>query len=75
MTAQPAGLSVLPGQRQEEVAMAWQRFSESAGSALVSAAAGRQELALVWQSSTFISSWCIRQPEAFAALLESGELD
>lgn len=75
MPVLPANLSTLPPSRQAIVALAWQRFTESASTELIAAALERPELVKVWQASEYVSSWCIRQQHAFCSLLQSGDLD
>ncbi len=55
--------------------LVWQRLTEVANDNEIKAAIGRPELPGVFSASDFISSWCIRQPDNLAELIDSGDLD
>ncbi|MGI9318926.1 MAG: bifunctional [glutamate--ammonia ligase]-adenylyl-L-tyrosine phosphorylase/[glutamate--ammonia-ligase] adenylyltransferase, partial [bacterium] len=53
----------------------WQRFTEVAAPSAIELASKRRELPIVWCASDFISSWCIRNPQRLAEMLEQSDLD
>jgi glutamate-ammonia-ligase adenylyltransferase len=70
-------LNGFPSALREHVERAWQAFTEAAKAAKVKPPQHPELLAVlfrVWAYSDFVARTCVRQPEMFAALLESGDL-
>ncbi len=71
--------AALPEVFSDSLAVYWQRLLESAAAenktTLPELAASERALPLVWCASEFIANWCIRQPQSFAAMLETGRIE
>ncbi len=55
--------------------LSWQRLTESADQISLETIQSRPELPSIFCASEFIASWCIRNPEKLAELIQSGDLD